>query len=211
MKKMTVRISERLLHCFCECSAIYERVEILSLHNMGADVQTKVCRFRLHEGMTIERVRHWLVRDITILQHEGRDYTCIMKGKMPEEINRFIRQYDLKPEYPIIIENGTCTLSLIGSPDELHTIVNAAKEKGWALEVIAVTDYNPHVSGVLTILTGKQREILTGAYRNGYFDHPRKIDAGKLAEKMGMHKTTLLEHVHKAEKRLIGHILEQAG
>jgi predicted DNA binding protein len=28
---------------------------------------------------------------------------------------------------------------------------------------------------------------------------------------MGMHKTTLLEHIHKAEKRLIGHILEQVA
>jgi len=26
-----------------------------------------------------------------------------------------------------------------------------------------------------------------------------------------MHKTTLLDHIHKAEKRLIGHILEQVA
>jgi predicted DNA binding protein len=45
--------------------------------------------------------------------------------------------------------------------------------------------------------------------RRGFFDHPRRINAGDLAEKMGMHKTTLLEHIHKAEKRLIGHVLEQ--
>ncbi len=31
------------------------------------------------------------------------------------------------------------------------------------------------------------------------------------AEKRGMHKTTLLEHIHKAEKRLIGHILAQGA
>jgi predicted DNA binding protein len=49
------------------------------------------------------------------------------------------------------------------------------------------------------------------SYRCGFFDHPRRINAGELAEKMGMHKTTLLEHIHKAEKRLIGHILEQVA
>jgi predicted DNA binding protein len=29
---------------------------------------------------------------------------------------------------------------------------------------------------------------------------PRKINAGELAEKMGLHKTTLLEHIHKAKE-----------
>jgi len=37
------------------------------------------------------------------------------------------------------------------------------------------------------------------------------VNATELAEQMGMHKTTLLEHLHKAESRLIGHILEQAA
>jgi predicted DNA binding protein len=41
----------------------------------------------------------------------------------------------------------------------------------------------------------------------GYFDYPRRINAEQLAEKMGMHKTTLIEPIHKAEKRLIGHII----
>jgi predicted DNA binding protein len=51
--------------------------------------------------------------------------------------------------------------------------------------------------------------IITAARENsGYFDHPRKINAGILARKIGMHKTTLLEHLHKAQKRLIGHIIE---
>jgi predicted DNA binding protein len=40
-------------------------------------------------------------------------------------------------------------------------------------------------------LTGKQKEILLHAYNNGYFDHPRKVNAGELAKKVGMHKTTL--------------------
>ncbi len=57
----------------------------------------------------------------------------------------------------------------------------------------------------------KQKEILLQAYNSGYFDHPRKVNAGELARKLGMHKTTLLEHLHKAEKRLIGHIIEQTS
>ena len=45
----------------------------------------------------------------------------------------------------------------------------------------------------------------------GFFDHPRRINSGELAERMGVHKTTLLEHIQKAEKRLIWHILGQVA
>ena len=79
------------------------------------------------------------------------------------------------------------------------------------LEILSVCEYNPYVDGIFDILTPKQKEILLESYRSGFFDHPRKINAGELAEKMGMHKTTLLEHIHKAEKRLIGHILGQVA
>jgi predicted DNA binding protein len=74
-----------------------------------------------------------------------------------------------------------------------------------------VSDYNPHISGIFDILTPRQKGILLESYCQGYFDHPRRVNAGELAEKMGMHKTTLLEYIYKAEKRLIGHILAEVG
>lgn len=100
---------------------------------------------------------------------------------------------------------------MVGSSEELFNIVKAAKENGWGFEILSVQKYDPHVSSVFSVLTGKQKEILLQAYNSGYFEHPRRIDVGELAKKIGMHKTTLLEHLHKAEKRLIGHIIEQTG
>ena len=210
MKKMTIRIPAEIIVGFDHCFPFFERMEILSLFNIGADVHTKVCRFKLREGVAIEEIRDdRIIRDLIVLRNEDREYTCIMKGELPDEINRFIRAFDLKIEYPIIIENRTCTINLIGSADELHAIITAAAEKKWELEILAVEKYDPHISALFNVLTTKQKEILVESYRQGYFDYPRQVNAGQLAEKMGMHKTTLLEHIHKAEKRLIGHILAQ--
>jgi predicted DNA binding protein len=134
-----------------------------------------------------------------------------MKGRISEEIADFTARFELRVDYPIIFDRESCQFGVIGTSDELQNIVNAAKEREWNMEIVAVHDYNPLVSGLLDELTEKQREILKAAYRYGYFDHPRKIDAGELAVRIGIHKTTLLEHLHKAEKRLIGRVLDEAA
>ena len=76
---------------------------------------------------------------------------------------------------------------------------------------ITSKNHNDFVSEVDRAAEDAIIEILLESYHRGYFDHPRRINAGELAEEMGMHKTTLLEHIHKAEKRLIGHILAQGA
>ena len=71
-------------------------------------------------------------------------------------------------------------------------------------EILPVCDDIPGVPGNFDILALLRKKILPDSSRRGYLDHPWKIDAGQMAEKMGMRKTTLLEHIPKAERRLIG-------
>lgn len=209
MRKMIVRVPNYLLDCCGQFAEIAERFEIINVFNIRPTDYTEVCRITLKEGAAIESVRNEYISEITVLAGEGRDYTFLVKGRVSEEISGFIARFDLRIDYPIVFDETSCQFGMIGSSEELQNIVNAAKERNWGLEILALYDYNPLVSGLLSELTDKQRDILKTAYRNGYFDHPRKIDAGKLAEKTGIHKTTLLEHLHKAEKRLVGRILDE--
>jgi predicted DNA binding protein len=123
---------------------------------------------------------------LVVIRNDGRDYTCLVKGKFSDEISRFIGKFNLKLEYPIIFEGDACQFSMVGSSDELFNIITAARENGWGFEVLSAQKYDPHISSVFSALTGKQKEILLDAYNSGYFDHPRKINAGELAGKIGM-------------------------
>jgi predicted DNA binding protein len=59
------------------------------------------------------------------------------------------------------------------------------------------------VSSVLEDLTPRQREVLSIAYQHGYFDIPHAITIDELARKLGLHKTTIHEHLRKAERTIM--------
>lgn len=178
---------------------------------MTDDMHSEVCKFTIKEGIPVDQIQCNYVSNLIVFHSAGREYTCLVKGSFSDDIARFVRTYGTKFEHPIVFENDCLTFNIVGSSEDLHTFVSDAAKKGWGLEILSVCDYIPHISGIFDILTPTQKKILVESYRQGYVDHPRKINAGDLAEKMGMHKTTLLEHIHKAEKRLIGHILAQVA
>ena len=64
-----------------------------------------------------------------------------------------------------------------------------------------------HQEDVLSSLTERQRELLMAAKRWGYYEYPRRLSAGELAERVGLSKATLVEHLRKAEVRMMETIL----
>lgn len=59
-------------------------------------------------------------------------------------------------------------------------------------------------------LSPRQSEVIETALDAGYFDWPRQIDAETLAERLGIAHPTLLEHLRKAEKKLIKEVVSDA-
>jgi hypothetical protein len=53
-------------------------------------------------------------------------------------------------------------------------------------------------------LSERQREVFELAQREGYYNWPRECSASDLAEDLDISKTTLLEHLRKAESKILG-------
>lgn len=56
-------------------------------------------------------------------------------------------------------------------------------------------------------LSDRQREAITLAFENGYYDWPRQTEGVELADRMGVAHSTYLEHLRKAEQKLVGQSL----
>jgi len=60
----------------------------------------------------------------------------------------------------------------------------------------------------LALLTDKQKEVLSAAYKYGYYDLPKRINSERLAERVNLSKPTMIEHLRKAERRVLEEIIE---
>ncbi|WP_101296682.1 helix-turn-helix domain-containing protein [Halegenticoccus soli] len=62
-----------------------------------------------------------------------------------------------------------------------------------------------------TPLSPRQTEVLSLALEAGYYDWPRRTDAQTLAARLGISHSTLLEHLRKAEKKMLSEALAGAS
>ena len=57
-------------------------------------------------------------------------------------------------------------------------------------------------------LTDRQLEVLETAHRMGYFEHPKRANAGEVADELGITSTTFTEHLAAAQTKLLTAILD---
>ncbi|RQG88894.1 DNA-binding protein [Natrarchaeobius halalkaliphilus] len=57
-------------------------------------------------------------------------------------------------------------------------------------------------------LTDRQREVLETAHRMGYFDHPKRSNAGEVAAELDITGATFAEHLAAAQSKLLDAILD---
>ncbi|MCU4744776.1 helix-turn-helix domain-containing protein [Halobacteria archaeon AArc-m2/3/4] len=56
-------------------------------------------------------------------------------------------------------------------------------------------------------LTDRQREVLETAHRMGYFDHPKRANAGEVASELEITTSTFTEHLSAAQTKILSAIL----
>lgn len=73
------------------------------------------------------------------------------------------------------------------------------------IDVQHITSDRRQAGGVLQsgILSERQREVFELARERGYYTWPREVSATDIAEELGVSKATVLEHLRKAEAKVI--------
>ena len=109
---------------------------------------------------------------------------------------------------PLEIGGGKVKFSFLGSEEQVKEFMEKIDAIGIRYRVVLLADANFSPTSPLSLLTEKQREVLITAYKLGYYDIPRKISSEELAKKLNLVDSTVVEHLRKAERRLMANMLE---
>jgi hypothetical protein len=109
---------------------------------------------------------------------------------------------------PLSYKGGKLTFTLMGSPAELKSILRSVEKRGYQYRVVSLKEARFDSDSLLRSLTKKQHGVLLAAYRLGYYDVPRRSTSAEIAKSLHLSDGTVVEHLRKAEKRLLSGILD---
>jgi hypothetical protein len=152
-----------------------------------------------------------LVVDVQIIEQEKNGaYIVFMRNKAPS-LSSVLKYIGLEGGYlfpPLAIVDGKVRFSFLGNEPQIKDLMEKLDALTIHYRVILLADANFSPISPLSQLTEKQQEVLLAAYKYGYYDIPRKINTEELAKKVGLVDSTVVEHLRKAEQRLIRSIIE---
>lgn len=186
----------------------YEILEQLKFdREKGTCVDLIQCRLR--EGLDIDETP-WFghMEVLAVLRSEGDAHTCLVRYHEPGGAEDAEADFDMDLVYttPSLISEERFVISAIGTDRDLARLMEGVRRHVGEVTGMSMSRAAYQRRDILTVLTDRQREVLTAANRHGYYEYPRRVSSEKLAERVGISKPVLLQHLRKAEGRIMADI-----
>jgi predicted DNA binding protein len=149
---------------------------------------------------------------LTILDNFENKYTCLMKLKPYSELDSIIKKFDLNVVWttPLKVTEDKRVYSAITDQNNLKKLISVIQLIG-DIERISVQKATFEAYGVLSCLTARQKDVLIEAKKMGYYCYPRKVNGEAVGNALGISKAATIEHLRKAEARIMSQILAGYG
>jgi len=131
------------------------------------------------------------------------DAYLVLRLKLPfvPEGYQALFESDNLPEFPYRIEDGWMVGEVTTSHERLATLRDEIEAKGMRFDVVLLKQsLDPS-----TLLSDRQRKVMTTAIGRGYYDTPRGCSLTALADELDVSKSSLSGVLHRAEERVIKH------
>ena len=134
-------------------------------------------------------------------------YCHVHPGEPAGTLMALCYKYALIIDTPIeFTDRGGTLVTIVGTHDMLREALKAIPEE-INVSIQQVGKYSPGTRDMLSMLTERQREVFEAAVNMGYYDIPREVNQGDLAEELGCAPSTVDEHLRKAESKMLSALL----
>jgi hypothetical protein len=108
---------------------------------------------------------------------------------------------------PDFLDVDRMKVEILGKERDVKKILENASRWSNTYKILGLTSIDKKEEPLLSKLSSKQRQALLTAFALGYYDVPRKISSEELSRHLNADKSTIVEHLRKAEKKLIDGII----
>jgi len=214
MRRLILEVSEKeLIKAGIELPPvmIIKSLELLYFLRQNAEEFAAISRVEFKNSSTKieDLLAGGLLVDAQVIEREknGAYIAFIRSGPSLTSVLNYIGMEGGYLFPPLGIGEGKVKFSFLGSEQQIKQFIETINAIGIRYRVVLLADADFSPVSVLNQLTQKQREVLVAAYKMGYYDIPRKITSEQLAKNLKLVDSTVVEHLRKAEQRLITHIL----
>jgi hypothetical protein len=214
MRKITIefipneKAREGLEQMFMDVQS-YEILEMLKV-----DYEEGICidliDAHLRDGVSIDDLKTIGNMEIlNVLKSEGNKVICLVKYYEPEDSKDLFKEFDLGliPTMPSFVSVDKCICTYIGENENLTKFIELIKTHAGEITNMSFKKAVYERQDLLSVLTDKQKDVLITAHKHGYYKYPKKINSEQLSKKVDIGKATLVQHLRKAEERILDEIL----
>lgn len=116
-----------------------------------------------------------------------------------QRLYQFLGDSSLSPEFPVRFENGAMEFDVTVNREQFDLIGAGLDASGYEYELLSVVEGRDPES----LLTDRQRECLTVALGEGYFEVPRACTLEDVADRIGVDKSTASETIRRGSGRIL--------
>jgi DNA-binding CsgD family transcriptional regulator len=171
-----------------------------------------ICKIKLKDkNMNIkDLVGKGLLTNIEILYREKDGSVVVfIEGRscVPQPPKGTLLPKLLMSRPPDFLDVDRMKVEVIGKEVDMKKLLEYANRWSNTYKILGLTSVDTKAESPLSKLTVKQRQALLTAFALGYYDVPRRISSEDLSRHLNADKSTIVEHLRKAERKLIDGII----
>lgn len=202
------------LDFFSSVLSLIDRVEAKSFLNidMQKGVKIAIVEITMKSGHVLEDIPFPpFAKILNVLAHHENQFLVLIHIQYDSSLMSELSPFGLDHifyETPAYLNNNRLVFSILGENDELSSFLTLVKKFIGDLTILRIQDHTYNDESLLSGLTERQKEILRKAKQSGYYEIPRKISTQALAEEFRISKAAVLEHLRKAEGKIMTRVIQ---
>lgn len=189
-----------------------EVLEALRCFKCDLDGLAIICRIKLKDrSLNIkDLIGKGLLTNIEILYREkDSSFVVFIEGRscvpQPPKGARVPKLLMARP--PDFLDVDRMKVEVVGKETDVKTLLKHANKWSNTYKILGLASVDAKAESPLSKLSTKQKQALLTAFALGYYDVPRRISSEDLARHLNADKSTIVEHLRKAERKLIDGII----